>query len=121
MHEMAIASDLIRQVVDTAEQHKATRVREIELEVGAMRLVVLDALRLAFEAVTEGTVAEGATLTLVEIPPRAECRVCEHSFEPAIDCYLCPRCEKADVKIVAGNDIILRSLSCDTNEEISDP
>ncbi len=48
---------------------------------------------------------------------QAVCRVCGHAFQPEIDLYICPRCEQADVRIVAGNDMILKSITAQTPEE----
>jgi hydrogenase nickel incorporation protein HypA/HybF len=112
MHEMAIAASLLERVLDVAQRQQVVRVDEIELEVGVLQQVVPDALTLAFQAVTHGTLAEGAKLRLVEVPARAECRSCGQPFEAAIDCYACPHCRRADVRILAGRDIVLRTMVC---------
>jgi hydrogenase nickel incorporation protein HypA/HybF len=121
MHEMAIANDLIQQILSAARENKATRIVDVELEVGVQRLIVPEAMELAFEVLSRGTVAEGAGLKLVEIPAAAQCRACGLRFEPRIDYYVCPRCGEADVDLVAGNDIVLKSLSCETEEEAAEP
>ena len=116
MHEMSIATSLADSLLELARQQHAARIEAVELEVGALRLVVPEALQMAFTAVTAGTLAEGATLKLLEVPAVAECRQCAARFEPTIDNYLCPHCHEADVQIVAGNDIVLKSVVCQTRD-----
>jgi len=67
---------------------------------------------------SDGTCAAGARLVQTERKADAECRACGHRFEPSIDDYLCPRCDRADVEIVAGRDIILSSLTGAQREEV---
>jgi len=111
MHEFSIAAALIRQVLDIAAQNDLERIEVVELEVGAMQMVVPEALEMAFAAMSEGTPAAGAVLKQEEVPARAECRSCKKSYNAGIDQYLCPHCGRADAEIVAGRDIILKSLT----------
>ena len=120
MHELSIATQILETVLAAAAEHGAVRVEEVELEVGAMRLVVPEALDGAFEIAAEGTVAEGARLKQTEIPPRATCRHCGRAFEPKLDDFLCPACGQAEVEIVGGNDIILKSVVCQVDDQ-ADP
>lgn len=117
MHELPIAIAILEQAVEAVAPHDATRIERIEVEVGAMRQVVAEALQMAFAAVSQGTMGEGAVLDIVEVPMLAECRVCRHQFRPEINLYLCPQCHQADVQILAGRDMILRSVVAETPEE----
>ena len=117
MHEMSIATALLEGVIEAAERAGASRVTSVVLQVGAFKLVVPEAMQMAWEAVREGTLADGATLHLEEVPAEARCRRCDQRFRPEIDySFLCPQCEKADVEIVAGDDIVLRSLEFETED-----
>ncbi|HUU85815.1 MAG TPA: hydrogenase maturation nickel metallochaperone HypA [Phycisphaerae bacterium] len=117
MHELSIAEGLIDRVSAAARGHCASRVTEVTVSVGVMRLVVPEALQIAFGAVAEGTMAEGAELQIVEQTAKAVCNRCGGAFEPDIGCYLCPSCGLADVRITAGNEIILESVVCDVPQE----
>jgi len=114
MHEMGIATSLVDQLLALAERHGASRIDEVEVEVGLLQQVVPEALELAFAAASAGTPAEGAQLKLIEVSPVVECRQCGHTFEAHVDDYLCPRCQQADVRVVSGQDIVLRSIVCRT-------
>lgn len=118
MHEMSIAAALIDQVLSIAEENDLVHIDRVEIEVGALRLVVAEALETAFSVMSDGTRAQGALLVQTEKKGVAECRECGHRFEPLIDSYLCPHCDRADVEIVAGRDIILSSLTGAQREEV---
>jgi len=116
MHEMSIASALVEQVLRIAAEENLSSIAEIELDVGALQLVVPEALDFAFKAASESTLAQGARLRQKEVPLMVHCRGCGTSYETEIHVYLCPQCGLADVEITAGRDIILRSLSGPENE-----
>jgi hydrogenase nickel incorporation protein HypA/HybF len=118
MHEMSIAMEMVTQLVELAERHQASRIVQVEVVAGAMRGVVPEALDLAFAAASEGTPAEGAELCVVEEKLQVVCNDCGFEFAPEPVSFLCPQCRQADVRIVAGNDIILKSVVCDTPEGV---
>ncbi len=117
MHEMAIATELVTQLVELARQHGATRVTAVHVVCGVMRQVVPEALQWAFAASSAGTVAEGATLTISEQPLTARCRRCGEQFAAEIDDYRCRQCGVADVELLTGRDIVLESVVCDTQDK----
>lgn len=117
MHEMPIAAAIVEQALEAVAPHGATRIEVIEVEIGRMRQIVPEALQLAFSAVSAGTLAEEARLDLTEVEMEAVCRCCGHTFRPEIDLYICPGCEQADVRIVAGNDMILKSITARTPDQ----
>ncbi len=117
MHEMAIASALMDQLLRIAAENRATRISEVEVRCGVMRQVAPDALQLAYEALSDGTPAAGARLTVVEEGLVARCRTCNRPFAAAVDSFLCPDCGRADVEIVAGDDIVLQSVVCETERQ----
>ncbi len=110
---MAIAEMLVEQVLRVAEENKAARVNQVEVRMGLMRQVVPEALELAFEAVAKDTLAEGARLSIIEEGITARCLNCDIEFEGHVDFLQCPQCGLANIKIIAGNDIVLTSLECE--------
>ena len=120
MHEMSIAASMLDVVLQAAEQAGATRVEAVEVEVGALKQVVPEVLQVAWQAVRADTLADGAVLKIEEISARAECRQCGRRFEPDIAySFLCPGCNRADVRIVRGNDIVLKSVICQVDRALS--
>jgi len=114
---MSIAIQLVRSIEDAIAGRGVRQVERVDVQIGAGEMVVPDALRMAFEVVATGTVAEGAELVLTEIPLVVTCRRCGQQFEPKAADYVCPGCGQADVDITGGRDILLTSLQCTTAEE----
>jgi hydrogenase nickel incorporation protein HypA/HybF len=117
MHEMSIADALLQGVLDAAAKSRLVRVQEVMLDVGKVRLVVPEALELAWTIVSEGTVAAGSLLRIREVPIEAACRRCGRVYPADVDNYLCPGCGQADVEIVAGDDIMLTSVVGEVEEQ----
>jgi hydrogenase nickel incorporation protein HypA/HybF len=113
MHEMSLATELLEQVLDHAQKNNAVIVERVEVECGIQRMVVLEALHMAWKSIVEDTIAADSELILTEKAVKAKCNLCNHIFAPEIDCYLCPVCEEADVELIEGNDILLTSLTCE--------
>jgi len=119
VHEMSIAVELVRQLEGVAVEHGVERIEALTVAVGVFRGVVPEALDMAFEAVAAGTCAEGARVTVEAVPAVAVCRQCGLRFEPEQHDFRCTRCHEADVDMVEGNDIILKSVT-GTQKETDD-
>ena len=115
MHELSMAEGLIDHIILIANENKISRINEIIIHAGELRLIIPEVMQEAFRAVSEGTLAEKAVLIIEEVPAQARCNDCEKVFHPEINDFSCPECQKADVTIQKGNDIILTSISGDTH------
>jgi len=103
----------LNQALDEARKANASRVLEIRLRIGALSGVVPEALQFAFEALTDGTPAEGAKLTIDQIPARFWCETCQREFETAKLFADCPACNKPSRELRAGCELELASLEID--------
>lgn len=117
MHEMSIATHLMDQLERIAAEQNVVRITEVEVHCGVMQQVVPEALELAFEALSGGGVAAGADLRIVEEPLRVRCRLCGAEFAAELDDMVCRACQDADVEVLTGKDIVLRSVICETVDE----
>ena len=120
MHEVAIASELLEQVLEIAQANNAVIVESVDVVCGEQRLVVLEALVMAWKGVSQNTIAASATLNLSEKPMKGRCRLCMNEFCPSIDDYRCTQCGEADVEIFEGNDIVLSTMVCHSKDEIDE-
>ncbi len=80
MHELGITRNIVAIVGDAA---KGRRVRRVTLEVGKLSGVTTDAIAFCFDAVSQGTPLQGASLEIQEIEGRARCLSCGAEFETA--------------------------------------
>ena len=96
-----------------ARQAGATRVHVIRLRIGALSGVVPDALEFAFEALTPGTLAEGAKLAIEHVPARFWCAKCLREFESDNMFAECRECHSLSGELRAGREMELASLEID--------
>jgi len=116
MHEMFLANALLQQVLDIADQNDLVLVEEIEVEIGEAQHVDPEALSVGFQALSLDSLAGQAELRLIPVSLQAKCRACETEFAPELLSYACPNCQRADAEIIAGRDVVLRSLSGSTRD-----
>lgn len=81
MHELSIAAGIVDRALAAAEEHDATAVEELTVEVGRATHVNHDQLRFCLETALDGTIAAEATVTIQPIEPRAQCG-CGWAGEP---------------------------------------
>lgn len=95
-----------------AEQRKDgfSRVRRVVLEVGALGHVEPEALRFAFDVLAPGSLADGATLDLVEVPARAWCMDCSVSIALERRGDACPGCGGYQLIVEQGEELRLKEL-----------
>ena len=99
--------------LDQARQAGAGHVHVIRLRIGALRGVVPDALQFAFEALTPGTLAEGAQLAIENVPARFWCGQCAREFESEDMFADCPQCGRPSGELRAGREMEVASLEID--------
>ncbi len=110
MHELGILQEMLDIVLEQARQNSATRVHGVRLKVGDLSGVVPEALQFAFDVVTRGTLAEGATLELIPVPVTCYCGRCERIFSPDGPVHRCPECGSLEAHTVAGEELLLESI-----------
>jgi hydrogenase nickel incorporation protein HypA/HybF len=111
MHEVGIIESTLEVIRREAQAHAASHVARVVLRVGAISGAEPDALRFAFEAVTAGSIADGAELTIEIVPARAHCAACREDF--VIDhgfIFSCPRCQALSGDVRSGRDLHLARL-----------
>ncbi len=113
MHEYSIMQSALNQALHQARLAGAVRVHEIRLRIGVLSGVVPDALRFAFEVLAPGTSAEGAVLTMEEVPARFWCAKCRQEFVSANLYAECPDCRTPSGELRAGRELELSSMEVD--------
>ncbi len=106
MHELGVALEVLEIV---AARSDGARVRRVVLEIGKLAAVLPDAVRFAFELASEGTVAEGAALEIVETAGRARCRECRAVFDMDGLHGSCA-CGSSSLEWLAGTELKVREM-----------
>lgn len=117
MHEFGIVSALFDEIERQAAAAGMAKVSRVEVAVGHLRQVVPEVLRTAWTSVTRQTFAEGAALDIEPIAASARCRHCGVTYEPDLHDFRCAGCGRADAEILAGDEILLKSVSGEAMEK----
>jgi len=110
MHEMSVAQGLLSILEQQAKAHGIARISRVRLKIGRLRGLDSRQLRLAFEALAEGGLADGAALEVEEIVAEARCRACGALWRAADYRFECPECAAADSEILAGRELFIESF-----------
>ena len=107
---MSLVESVVALVEDARRKHAFARVRVIRLTLGALGHAEPEALRFCFDAISRGTIADGARLEIEITPGRGWCPDCggvvalEEKFSD------CPICGGFRVRLTAGDDLRLAEM-----------
>ena len=110
MHELSIAYNIVEIVNDEARKANAKTVSEIELEVGTLSGVEIDALEFAMETSIKETIMANAEVRIVKKQAMAHCKkcdadfICESLYDP------CPTCNGFEYDVFQGQEMNVKSL-----------
>lgn len=106
MHEFGITQNIVAIVTEHA---KGAKVQRVLLEIGKLSAIMPDAIRFCFDICTQGTVLEGATLEILEIPGLGRCRQC--GAEIFLDKLLgiC-NCGSVQLDLITGEELKIKEI-----------
>ena len=110
MHELSIAESVLEIVETTARRHDARHVSAIRLEIGMLSCVDAAALRFCFDAVTRGTIADGAQLQIDTAAGEAWCMACSEAVPLAALGSACPRCGGYQLEVTRGDAMRVKNI-----------
>ena len=110
MHELSLAEALIELVEDEGRKCDCARVRTVRVEIGELAAVEPDAMRFCFDAVTRGTLAEGAMLDIIDVAGRGWCPDCDKTVTIHERPAECPDCGSFRVEVTSGGAMRLKEL-----------
>jgi hydrogenase nickel incorporation protein HypA/HybF len=107
---MGITAEVITAVTHAAERENAVRVNRVTIMIGGLTAIMPDALHFAWEALTPGTVVEGARLEIIEVAGKSRCGECQTEFEHDQYDRICPTCGNFLCEVIAGNELRIDSV-----------
>jgi hydrogenase nickel incorporation protein HypA/HybF len=110
MHEVSLMQSALELAEEQARLRGAGRIHRITLRIGKLAGVEPEALAFAFDVVTAGTMADGATLGVESVPVVCFCAACQAEFAPEDFIFACPRCGAPSGDVRAGRELELVSL-----------
>ena len=110
MHEMSLAEGVLQLVEDTARRESASRVKLVVLEIGRLSSVEPEAIKFCFEAVTHGSIAQGAALEILAVAGAGWCMQCAENV-PMTELYgACPKCGSHQVQPTGGTEMRVKEI-----------
>jgi hydrogenase nickel incorporation protein HypA/HybF len=110
VHEFGLAEPLLRAALELSARHGGLPIERVCARIGRLRAVAPDALLLAFDALKQGTAAQGATLDWIEVPPAVRCSACRTIFEPENNVWVCSGCGGAGGELLSGNELVMERV-----------
>jgi hydrogenase nickel incorporation protein HypA/HybF len=114
VHEFSIAEALAARVLTHAPS--TGRIRVVEIRVGALRGLETESLMMCWQAVTGGTVLDGSTLEVEQLPWQIDCPNCGRSWTSPVPFVACT-CGNESPVPTAGDELNLIAITVDDDEE----
>ncbi|MGA2071402.1 MAG: hydrogenase maturation nickel metallochaperone HypA [Sedimentisphaerales bacterium] len=110
MHEASIAQALFEAIYAEAKKQKGKPVAA-KIGCGAFSGVNDEALRFAFEAISERTVCKNLKLTIEQKPIQARCKKNGHIYVLDLHKSRCPKCRCADFELLPDEPLLLEEIT----------
>ncbi|MDD5168990.1 MAG: hydrogenase maturation nickel metallochaperone HypA [Syntrophales bacterium] len=104
MHELSLVNELLEIINRYDETHHFERVNSLKLSFGRLSCIDPGALQFAFDVQSQGTKAQGATLSFDIHPIIIRCLTCDG--EAIVERYptSCPECRGETVLMTGGTE-----------------
>jgi len=110
VHELSIAENIVEIAVASLKGNGRAVVREIELEIGTLSGIEIDALTFAMDAATKHTPLQHAEVRILTVQGRARCNACAAEYDAADFFSPCPACGGFDSTTLQGEEMRVKSL-----------
>lgn len=110
MHELSIVMSIVDIATKQAAQEKAQSIEEIELDIGELSTIEMEAFDFAWQQGIKGTLLENSIRVVNRIEGKGKCLECEAEF-PLHQVYeACPVCKNHFISVLQGKELRVKSL-----------
>ena len=110
MHEMSIVSNIVEIAEKEALKAGAETISELELEIGEVSGIEIDALNFAFESIKGKTMMKDAEVKINITRAKSVCEDCKFEFHPDAIYDLCPKCNSYKTNLIRGKELRIKSI-----------
>ncbi len=110
MHELSIVMNVIAIAEDEAAKANANTIEEIELDIGRLSTVDLEAFNFAWHTAVKETILEKALTRINDLEGKATCPACNIEFNIDTVYEVCPSCNKSGIRIVQGQELKVKRI-----------
>ena len=111
MHELSIVMSIIETVQEELIKHDAAAVETIELDIGSLSGIEMQAFDFAWNCGIEQTILKNAKRVINRIKGMGLCKTCNVHFPMQHVYDACPVCKKYGAEIIRGKELRIQSLT----------
>ncbi len=111
MHELSIVMSIVDTVEKERKKQQADTVETIELDIGMLSGVEMDAFYFAWDAGVNNTILEKAKLKINRPPAKAKCTACGHTFTATSSFDACPECGNPFCDVISGKELRIKRMT----------
>jgi hydrogenase nickel incorporation protein HypA/HybF len=117
MHELPVTESILEITLRHARGANAVGVTDVYLVIGQLSSIIDDSVQFYWDMISEGTIAEGASLHFKRVQAELLCRSCGESYRIEGEQLACQRCGSSQIEIVAGREFYVDSIDVETEQE----
>ncbi|MDB5277493.1 MAG: hydrogenase expression/synthesis HypA [Ferruginibacter sp.] len=110
MHELSVVMSIVDIALEQAAKKDAVIIDEIELDIGCLSTIEMNAFEFAWKQGVKRTILERAVKKVNRIKGKGHCSDCDHTFELENLYDACPFCGGYLIGITAGKELRVKSL-----------
>jgi len=110
MHEMSLCEGVLQVLQTEAKKQGFNKVKAVWLEIGDLSSVEPEAMLFSFDVVTRNSLADGATLNIINVPGQAWCMQCAKNVAVKQRFDECPECAGYQLQVTAGDEMKIKEL-----------
>jgi hydrogenase nickel incorporation protein HypA/HybF len=110
MHELRIAEDLSKIVLEVARRAKLSKVTKVNISFGQMIQIVPDIFKFAFMETVRNSEAQDANIVIEIVPVKLKCADCGNNFQLIENQFCCNNCSSTDLEIINGKELLVKSI-----------
>ncbi len=119
MHEFAICENLIDLINSEINRiyslNKNIKLKEVKIQIGALRQIIPDYLKFAYKTLTNGTYLFESELNICVIPIEITCNNCGFNGKLGNLKYQCPECNSKSIDLLNGKELFVESIEIEEN------
>jgi hydrogenase nickel incorporation protein HypA/HybF len=110
MHEVGIASEILRASHAEAARRPGARLVAVTVRIGVLAGVDAEALRFAWDVMSQQAEHDPVTLQIEMMPRRNRCQPCGCEFVTEMYSEPCPECSSENSTLLSGDEMQLASV-----------
>ncbi|MBV8084359.1 MAG: hydrogenase maturation nickel metallochaperone HypA, partial [Chloroflexi bacterium] len=115
MHEVGLVEQAIKSAIEVAEAAKADAIDRLTFGISQGGHITPEAIEMLFQALSDGTPAEGAEVAFEPLQAEYGCWCCGQKFPSADSPEICPVCHGSQFSRLADPELVLKYVDVRTD------